>query len=882
MKLNKDLFIGIDANAIVHRAFHAYPPTLTTTDGVGVNAVYGFTVMLLQMFKQFEPKYVVCAFDTAAPTFRHTMFTDYKAQRKPVDNSLVVQFPIVEQVLSSMNIPVIKREGYEADDILGTVSDWVEHGKWKDYDFDMYLLTGDRDFLQLIGERVKVCIPQGSFSNLSVFDRDSAFEKYGYYPEQVVEYKALVGDASDNIPGIKGIGDKGALGMLNKYKTLRGIYEHAEELPERQQKLLREGLEQAEFSKELATIKRDVDLDLKLESCVLSDFNEDEVVAIFKKLEFRSLLSKLPKSNNQKIKGGQMGMFEPKGVENTEIKSFDVKNLQIFAYISKEESESEPFCIDIKVDKEGRLSTQIIKSFTKDGECETWFYNFEEYVGNLVDRKLCTYNFYDIKLLAHTLSSGKKSYNLSALAFDYTARTLSEKMGKGDVDRIAEVLIGIVEEIKELMQATKVSEYVQKWLKFLVSEFKIEGLTNFEVVNRCLDIPLCVVISAMEGRGILIDPARLKKLDEEVDFEINKVVDSIFLEIGHEFNINSPKQLSDVLYRELGLPNQAGGSTREEVLEALKGMHSVIDFVLRYREIAKLSGTYIKPFLGMRHTPEGIQVNTDFKLTGSSSGRFASVNPNMQNIPARGEWASKIRSVFVPRKGFVFIGADYSQIEFRIMADISQDPVLVKDFNEGKDIHRTTASRILDKNEGEVTSEERNLGKTVNFAILFGQSPYGLSRLANISTTLAKQYIEEYFKEYAGVAKYIENAKELAMKYGYAQSMFGRTRYISGLSSKNRNIVSSAIREAVNMPIQGGEADIMRLAMLKIYNLIEEKYRDDAFMLLQIHDEIIFEVKEKVSEQFMKDIKEIMVNIVKLSIPLEVNISKGEDMSKLK
>jgi DNA polymerase-1 len=721
-------------------------------------------------------------------------------------------------------------------------------------------------------------MPVGSFANLGIYGKNEAISKYGYSPEQVVEYKGLVGDASDNIPGIKGIGEKTALNLLQKYGNLKEIYAHLDEQTPRIANLLREGYEQAEFSKDLATINREVDLQLELESCLLSDFNENEVIEIFKKFEFRSLITKMPKSSNIQPKGGQIDMFgEPVPTEAEVDVLFATPNIQVLGYIGSEESaDGNPIIFECIGDKEGKLSTKEISSFTKSPIDETWTYGFEDYISQKSDD---LEDFFDMNILAHSLSAGKKKYDISTLAFDYVSKSVPEKIDRNTIDKVGYILAQVVVELKKKMYETKYNEYVGNWIERLKENSNQNG---FEFVHKNVDIPMMRVLASMENRGVCLDYEKLVELEKEVSDEVDKISKSIFDEIGHEFNLNSPKQLGDVLFTELQLPTKFSRSTREEVLLSLKGLHPCIEYILEYREASKVLNTYLKPFKETKKVNGEYAIHTDFKLTGSSSGRLASINPNMQNIPARGKWASKIREIFVPRDGYTMIGADYSQIEFRIMADISNDPVLVGDFVNGKDIHRLTASRILDKTEVEITSQERNLGKTINFAILFGQSPFGLSKLANITPSLAKEYIEEYFKTYSGVSKYIEGAREIALKYGFAQSMLGRTRYIAGLSSKNRNVMSAAIREAVNMPIQGGEADIMRLAMVKIDSLIKEKYQGLVYMQLQIHDELIFEAKNEVLNDFKIELREIMENIVKINVPLEVNISHGNNMGKLK
>jgi len=914
MNLGKrDLIIAIDANAIVHRAFHAYPQTLVTTKGLQVNAVYGFTVMLLEMLKKFDPKYVVCAFDTAAPTFRHKEFSEYKGKRKPVDNSLLVQFPLVEEVLEAFNIPVIKKKGFEADDILGTLANWTANGKWADSGLDMYILTGDRDILQLVNNNVYACLPVGSFSNLKLYDSDSIYENYGYYPNQVVDFKALVGDASDNIPGVKGVGEKTAIELLKKFGTLDGIYTNINMIEkEKVRNLLVEGVEQAEFSKMLATIKRDVDVELQLQSCLLRDYDETVLLDVFKEYEFKSLINKLPKSVNKAIadiEKNQLGMFGQNPEESNEKKPlvqapdleelkklFNRAALHLPGYISKEESISgEDVLFSVIVDNSGQvwfIESDLGIGFTKPRVCETYLWDWEGIVAKLSgkERKIfisSNLNSLDLKLLLYNISSGDKKYSFSSVFFSYISKVFPEKISKTEYNRLGYYLVELIESVKSKISNFCISDYSLKHIDKILKTSKEKNNKLVEIVKG-VEMPVAIILSDMERKGILMNYEETANVMQCLKSEIVSCENSIYELIGHEINLNSPKQLSTVIYNELGLEleNRVKKSTREDILIGLKDAHPAIEQILRYREISKIQNTYVIPFLKMleeNYKRSGeYALHTDFKQMGSSSGRFASINPNLQNIPVKGRWGDKIRELFVPRDGYTFVGADYSQIEFRVMADISKDPVLIDDFANGKDIHRATASRILGKPFDEISSEERGLGKTVNFAILFGQTPYGLSRLLKISSEIAKKYIDEYFDTYKGVAEYIEKAKESALKYGYVQSMLGRTRYISGLSSRNQNIRSAAIREAVNMPIQGGEADIMKLAMIEIDRCIEKKYKNKAFLLLQIHDEFVFEVKKGLEGKFSDDVKNIMKNIVELEVPLDVHILSADNLALLK
>lgn len=888
----ENLFLAIDANAIVHRAYHAFPATLTTADGLQVNAVYGFTAMLLQALDEYKPKYVVCAFDTSKPTFRHQEFPAYKGHRKPTDQSLVDQFPLIEEVLEAFNIPIIKQEGFEADDILGTLSKWVEDGKWSTYGLDMYLLTGDRDFLQLIGEKTSVVLPMGSFKNLSVFDSQKALEKYGYTPEQVVDFKAMVGDASDNIPGVKGIGQKTGTDLLAKYGSLDEIYKNISELKPRAQKLLGEGIEQAEMSRMLATIVRDMNITLDLEASVLKDYDEQALLDIFKRYQFRSLIKKIPRSNNTQEDSsvGQLGMFGAPAAESDpeseitvyeDLEKADVEpSKMVWGYINEGGNE---YFVGKGVDKSGEVFyVKGLGGFTELGGCETWVFNLEGLVSKVGEVS----DVYSIEALAHIISAEKDSLNLSELAFEYLTMVIPEKVTEGDLIKVADVLWDLPGELLKGLKELKTTEYVDRWLDWLRGEYGEHKLGDKFVPLARVDYPVVEILDRMEKRGIAVDFDYLKGLEKEFSAKAEELQKKVYDSIGHEFNLNSPKQLAEVLFDELHLKAGRSRSTKESVLRTLQGLHPCIEYILEYREVAKVLGTYVKPFVELTagaHTKGGdVSIHTDFELHGTTSGRFSSKNPNMQNIPARGDLAGKVRRMFVPREGYKLVAADYSQIESRVMADISEDPALIEDFMEKRDIHTSTAARILDKKQEDVTKKDRSLGKTINFGILFGQTPFGLAKMLDISKEEAANYIQEYFENYKGVEEYIRRSERQALDNGYVQSMFGRTRHVAGLGSRNRHVREGAIREAINMPIQGGEAEIMKLAMIKVDEMIKEKYDDEVHMLLQVHDELVLEVKKDRVKDFMKDIEDTMINVIKLKVPLEVHVESGDSLAELK
>lgn len=890
---NKDVFLAIDANAIIHRAFHAYPPTLQTPEGVQVNAVYGFTVMLLEALEIFGPKYVLCAMDTQAPTFRHEVFPDYKGTRKPTDMSLVEQFPLVEELLKAFNIPVLKKDGYEADDILGTVSKYVSEGVWNGENLDLYILSGDRDLLQLITDRTYVCLPNGNFKNIVIYDKEKTFEKHGYYPEQVTDYKALVGDSSDNIPGVKGVGDKTATKLLNEYGNLEGIYNNINEIEGRAKELIAEGVEQAQFSKELATIDKDVNIGIHLTDCILKDLDRGLLNSTFKKYAFKSLIKKLDDIFGKEVlptSASQLDMFNQNRKEfkwSSKEKGEELigssEEIRI-AYVSREESsDDEEFLCIRGISKKGEQVDLVTKSleilaYIKEKKCIT--YNFEELVTHFRDISIVDMsNYFDVALAEHLLHAETRDANLKDLAFKYSTKILGEKIAPMLFEEVLDVIEDAYLSQKKKMDSLTLYEYtyasIRRFLK-VEDNLLLNSLKNIE-------IPISVILAHMESRGMMIEKSKLEALQKDLKTDISKTSQEIYDVVGHEFNINSPKQLSDILFRELDLPNKSKGSTKESVLRSMKGIHPIVEPLLHFREITKVQSTYVQPLLeNSKKEDENLAVHTDFKQTGTTSGRFSSVNPNMQNLPLEGKWAKRLRECFFARKGYKLVGMDYSQMELRIMADISKDELLIQDFVNGLDIHSATAARVLEKNIADVTKKERNLGKTVNFGMIFGQTSFGLSSLLGIDRDVAKKYIDAYFEHYKGVEEYMRKTEYEAFERGYVQTMFGTTRNIAGIRSRNRRLRSAAAREAINMPIQGSEADIMKLVMKNLFVLIRDKYPKKAYILLQIHDEILFEVEESLVEEFISEAKKIMLESVSLEVPLEVHVSEGKSMEQLK
>ena len=882
----KDRFLAIDANAIIHRAFHAYPSTLQTEDGIQVNALYGFTVMLLSALKSFEPKYVLCSFDTHEPTFRHVEYMDYKATRAPTDQSLIDQFPLVEEILKAFNIPILKKDGFEADDILGTIAKYVSSGKWSGENLELYILSGDRDLLQLVNEKVKVCLPSGSFKNLVAYDREGTYRYLRLYPEQLVDFKAFAGDSSDNIPGVKGVGEKTTLLLLEKFGDFEGIYNNLKEIKPRYAKLLLEGVEQAELSRRLARIEQEVGLDVRLEGCLLRDFDKKKVLEMFKKYSFKSLISRLDevKDDKKTEQSNQLDIFSSSSEQVEWSKLSEIEEEWMKAsrveVVNIEEEES-ALGVAKKmvrvVDSLGKQKDHLTKekSSTRAPKCETSFYNLENTVSQFPE--LLPSHSYDIGLFAHLINSERRGYSLADLAFDYSDQVLNEKIMPNDLKKVLDTVEEIRQTQKERANEIELYEYTRKSIERVLN-VKEDYYLN---VLRKVEIPITKILYKMEKKGIEVNIKGLEKLNNQLSKDISALTKEIYDTIGHEFNINSSKQLSDILFKELDLPSNRKGSTKESVLQELKGAHPVIEKVLQYRELNKVYTTYTTPILELASSSKDNSIHTDFKQTGTSSGRFSSSNPNMQNLPLQGQWAEELRRTFVARKNHKLIAMDYSQIELRIMADMSKDSLLIEDFNNNLDIHKSTIARLLNKEIDEVTKKERSVGKTVNFGILFGQTAYGLASMLKIDVEEASGYIQSYFENYKGVEEHIRGMEKEAYKKGYVQTMLGTTRHIKGLRSKNVRMVRAAQREAINMPIQGSEADIMKLAMIKLDELIEGEFEKKAHILLQIHDELIFEVEEGVVDEFVKKAKKTMEEIVSLEVPLVVNSSVGDNMAEL-
>ncbi|MBU1000881.1 hypothetical protein KKE78_05830 [Patescibacteria group bacterium] len=731
----------VDGNALLHRAYHATPP-FTTSKGELVNAVYGFSSMILKVISELHPEYLAIAWDKKGPTFRHQAYTQYKATRGPTDEGLSSQYKRVHEVSLAFNIPEFKVSGYEADDLIGTLALQAQ----KEKDLEIVIVTGDKDITQLIDKNIKVFMPKKTLSDVGLYGVEEFVVKYGFFPKQLIDYKGLAGDSSDNIPGVAGIGDVTATKLIHQFGSIEEIYkpENLKILPKRTQTLLSEGAESAVMSKKLATLDLKAPIKLNLPACVMRDFDKEEVVKLFEELEFRSLVARLP--------DGLQGAAR-QGIKKRSI------------------------------DKPQPLRGSL----------------------NL---------------------PSQKTSNLAAR----------------------------------------------------------------------LDAKVVPILRRMIKTGILVDLKFLDKFGKELKGQLVKLEKDIYSKVGHQLNLNSPKQLSQVLFDELKLPvvrkTKTGRSTDERTLQELFSAHPVVPLLLEYRQLFKLVSTYIDSL--PKFVENDGRIHSTFNVEGAATGRLSSKDPNLQNIPVKGSVGGEIRRAFVAPKGKILLGADYSQIELRIMAHLADDPGLKKAFNKGLDIHAATAAKIFKIPVEKVTKKQRMVGKTMNFATLYGQGPHALSRQLGVEYSVARQYIAEYFEQFPGVKNWMQKTLAFGCEKGYVETLWGRRRYIPELKAGNMMIKSAGERAAVNHPVQGGAADMIKKAMVEIdKELVQGKgkkttnderstIKGSCSMILQVHDELLFECDMRCVNEVARMVKVRMENALKLSVPVVVDLKVGPNWGEMK
>jgi DNA polymerase-1 len=897
MAKEKPLLLLFDGNALVHRAFHALPPLTQPKTGELVNAVYGFASTLLKVFADFKPTHWAVAFDRPTPTFRHEMFEEYKAQRPAMPEELKGQIKKVHQLVEAFHIPVFEIDGFEADDVLGTLSKQAnEQG------IETIIVTGDNDMLQTVLPRVKALAPRRTFTDTILYDEQAVEQKYGIKPNQLADLKALAGDVSDNIPGVPGVGEKTATKLLQQYDSLQGIYDHIEEItPSKLQNTLREYRTQAFQSKELSTIVKDVPIKLDLKTCQVSQYDRNEVARLFRELEFINLLPRLPQ-------------MQAEGSQPSAVKSHMVNTETALEQLIGELEKAQSLAIGVETTGEKTMMADLIgiaispargkafyiplghqglnqpqqlpltlvaarlKPILENASIGKIAYNGKHVMTVLAGCGVKLENLsFDPLLAAYLL--GEKSLGLKALAFNKLGveiATLAELTGTGkkqsslsllEVSRIVDYACASVDILWNLQESLEI-ELRQQGLWQLFTE---------------VEMALIPVLVAMEENGILLDTDLLREMSLEMGKELLRLEKEIYGSVGHQFNINSPQQLGKVLFEELRLPQsrktKTGYSTEASVMEALRGVHPIIEFILQYRQLSKLKSTYVDALPALINHKTG-RVHTNFNQTGTATGRLSSSDPNLQNIPIRTELGNKIRKAMIAPPGAYLLSADYSQIDLRVLAHLSQDPGLIAAFAHDEDIHATTASKLFGIPRDEVTPEMRRNAKTVNFGVIYGMSDYGLEQATNLSREEAAQFIALYFEKYPKVKEYLEATKEQARKLGYVQTVLGRRRFLPEINSANRMVREAAERMAINAPVQGSSADIIKIAMINLHREMERRNLKSK-MLLQIHDELLFEVPEDEVAEMKSLVTELMPNAFELRVPVKIDIKLGRNWAEI-
>ena len=865
--MQKPLLVLFDGNALIHRAFHALPPLTVSKTGEMVSAVYGFALMLLKVINELKPTHYAIAFDMKAPTFRHKLFDQYKAHRPPTPEELVNQLGRVRELVAAFHIPAFELEGYEADDVLGALSQQASQ-----QDIDTVIVTGDADTMQLVSPKVRVLYPKPgrTFSDTMLYDEAAVIQKYDVRPEQITDFKGLVGDPSDNIPGVRGIGEKTAVKLIQQFGSVEQIYDHIDEVtPAKLQTILRENEAVARQSKELATIVTQTPVTLKLDDCQVSQYDRNQVTELFRELEFFSLLPKLPQIETENIAKveAKPAQGDYRIVNTTPaldellnrlsaVKSFavdlettglDPMSAQLVG-ISLSPAPGEAYYIPV-----GHVSLDVIQQLPREQVIARLKPTLEDktlakltHNGKYDSTVLAEYGIevknltFDTMLAAYLL--GEKSLGLKALAFSKLAiemTPIADLIGSG----AKQISMSQVEIARAASYACADADMTGRLAAMLEPELHQRGL--WQLFSQ-VELPLMPVLVHMERNGVALDTKILRQMSQRLGEQLLKLEAEIYNSVGHQFNINSPQQLSSVLFNELRLAparkTKGGYSTGAAVLEELRGVHPIIELILDYRQLSKIKSTYIDALPSLINPKTG-RVHTSFNQTRTATGRLSSSEPNLQNIPVRGELGKEVRQAFIAPPGSYLLAADYSQIDLRALAHLSQDKSLLDAFRRDEDIHRATAAQVFGADPSAITPEMRRVAKTVNFGVIYGMSDYGLEQATELSREEAAQFIAAYFEKYPGVKQYLESTKEQARKLGYVQTLLGRRRSIPEINSSNRQVREAAERMAINMPVQGTSADIIKVAMINLDQEIDKR-RLKSKMLLQVHDELIFEVPE--------------------------------------
>ena len=897
--------VVIDGNSILNRAFYGIMGSkmLMTADGTYTNAVYGFLAIMFKMMEEINPNYMVVAFDVKAPTKRHEMYKDYKGTRKGMPDELASQMPIIKEVLKAMNIKVIEMAGYEADDILGTLS---RYGESKG--LEVRLLTGDRDSFQLATDKTTIMLPRtkGGKTETEFFDRDKILETYGVEPLQMIEVKGLMGDSSDNIPGVPGIGEKTALTLIKTYGTIDELYKKLENdeattVKGKTREKLIENKELAYLSKTLGTINVEAPIEKNLEDYKVEEWNKPEVYKLFKELRFNRYIerfsltagdSQTENVQNEKFK------FETKILEENEAEEIFkiIKKEKEFYYLSEiENCENTELVIAKEIVKiyfyVKEKNTVYVADFKKYEKALKEIFENTEILKISHDIKIdfillkqqnveAENMMFDVKIAGYLLNATSGAYKISDLTSLYINYDLDEHIDTKQNEQTS--LFDEVEKQKEYDELKASETYFLMQLKPVLEE-KLKEINSYKLFEE-IEMPTAEVLANMQYNGVYVDEKEILKFGNHLKKELEELRIDIYRQAGEEFNVNSTQQLGKILFEKLGLTagkkNKNGYATDVETLEKIREEHPIVSKILEYRKIMKLNSTYVEGLLPYIHEKTG-RIHSYFHQTVTATGRLSSTDPNLQNIPTRTELGRKLRKVFKAQENKIFVDADYSQIELRVLAHMSNDEIMVEAFKTDQDIHTICASQVFKVPVEKVSKQLRSRAKAVNFGIVYGISDFGLAEQIDIKRKEAKEYIEQYLETYSGIKSFMSDIVEHAKEKGYVETEFGRRRYIPELASKNYMVRQFGQRAAMNTPIQGTAADIMKIAMIKVYNELKKRNLKSK-IVLQIHDEMLIETELSEKEEVYEILKQSMENAVQLSVPLKVEIEEGKSWYQAK
>ena len=869
-------FVLIDGHSILNRAFYGVP-IFTNSEGLHTNAVFGFLNIMFKIIDSKQPDYMAVAFDVHQPTFRHEMFKDYKGTRKPMMEELREQVPVIRELLQKMNITTVELPGYEADDVIGTLS---KEGEKAGMEVDV--ISGDRDLLQLASDHITICIPKTKKGQTTVeeYNTEGVKELYKVTPKEFIDVKALMGDSSDNIPGVPGIGEKGATAIISQFGSIENAYDHADEISNtRNRNALLNNYEMAQMSKTLATINIQSPVEVTPKQCKLEDIYTEDALEMIKRLEFKSMIQRFGSvTSTNDCEGGFKSINNPFDADPIFEQAKNADNVGIFIYRNKDNF-GVSLCFNndnvYYIGKEGFVTEDYIIEKVRDlvnAKAKLTILNIKE--NNDILENDDAESIFDISIAAYLLNPLQNTYDYDDIAREYLGMNVpafdeifpKTKKSETPSDEIPE----------NILKYACYNAYVAYKAKDALTE-KLKETEMLDIYNN-VEIPLTYALYDMEQAGIMVAGDKLKEYGERLKTGIEALEKDIFAEAGHEFNINSPKQLGEILFGEMQLPGgkktKTGYSTSASVLEKLEPDYPFVSKILEYRQLAKLKSTYadgLAVYIG-----EDNRIHGKFNQTITATGRISSTEPNLQNIPVRMPLGREIRKVFIPKEGCVFIDADYSQIELRILAHMSDDKNLIDAYNHSKDIHAATASLVFHVPLEEVTKEQRSNAKAVNFGIVYGISSFGLSNDLSISRKEAEQYIKDYFISYPGIKNYLDNSVKEAKEKGYSVTMFGRRRPIPELTSGNFMQRQFGERVAMNSPIQGSAADIMKIAMINVAKELKEKDLKSK-IVLQVHDELLIEAYENEVEQVKDILKRNMEQAAHLNVPLDVDVQVGNN-----